>query len=291
MHRLTLLVHERGKAEDRIRRARVSHHGAHRDHGIEPVSELAWEALGHKVAGEPLTPILRVGAELHRADADDPSIQPRVAHIGHTCADQSRHWMFDLDMINPRAVRRVPLKRHPAFHCARLEFFIAADYLEAAIGIFPNWQSETPIALLADHPVVHVVQPIGLALFAKRRHPVDLLVHPHHVVAQGVHADVPLVHHAVQQRRATTPAVRISVHILVTAIHIAFGTQQLLNQIGHIMPIFPGEGAKAVHIVAVFVERRDKGRAVGFAQLVVFWTAAWRVVHNPGAFGLADFVP
>ena len=58
-------------------------------------------------------------------------------------------------------MRRVTNEAVPASDGALLQFFLAADYFEiAAFVAFIDWQSQTPIAFLADEPVVHVLEPI-----------------------------------------------------------------------------------------------------------------------------------
>ena len=96
-------------------------------------------------------------------------------------------------------------------------------------------QRQAPVALLADHPVVHVPEPVELALVAEVGDPADLVDDLHDLVAQaGVdllpaqrlarlvvdrpHADEPLVDEAEDERRAASPAVRVAVDVRLEAV-------------------------------------------------------------------------
>jgi serine protease inhibitor ecotin len=65
----------------------------------------------------------------------------------------------------------------PTLDGARFEFYIVADNLIVPTMIAcPKGQRQAPIAFLADHPIMHVAQPIQLALQAERWDPADFFV-------------------------------------------------------------------------------------------------------------------
>ena len=85
----------------------------------------------------------------------------------------------------------------PALDGALLQLRLAADDLERAARLaVVDRQREAVVALLRDHPVVHVLQPVQLARQAEVRDPADLLRDVGDLVAQLVHADEPLVDQA-----------------------------------------------------------------------------------------------
>ena len=69
-------------AEDRPERRLAAEHGRHREHRVEPVAELAGEALGDEVGREPLRPVLGVLAEVEGRERHDAGVEPRVADVG-----------------------------------------------------------------------------------------------------------------------------------------------------------------------------------------------------------------
>src|SRR6266567_4658915 len=72
-------------------------------------------------------------------------------------------------------MRRVALELLPARDSSLLQFFFATDDLEGtAFRAIVDGQRQAPVAFLGDHPIVHVAQPVQLALKAKGRDPGDL---------------------------------------------------------------------------------------------------------------------
>ena len=67
VHRPPVLAEHEGVAEDRLERLRPLEHRRHREHRVEPVAELAREALGDEVGREPLRPVVGVLAVVERA--------------------------------------------------------------------------------------------------------------------------------------------------------------------------------------------------------------------------------
>ena len=77
---------------------------------------------------------------------------------------------------------------------ALAQLVAAADHVESlTVVAVPDRQRQAPVALLRDHPVAHVAQPVELAIETEIWDPANLARHVHHHVPQLVHADVPLV--------------------------------------------------------------------------------------------------
>ena len=120
MHLLALLVHERGVGEVGAERLGVLKGGAHGQERVEPVAELAGEALRDEVGREPLFPVVLVVSVAQRGEGDYAGIKPGVAHVLDSrdlCRTFSTGY---LHLVDPRAVRRVALEPVPALDGALL---------------------------------------------------------------------------------------------------------------------------------------------------------------------------
>ena len=82
VHLAAVLAEDERVAEERLERGLAAQHGAHRQQRVEPVAELAGEALGHEVGREPAAPVLGVRAVVHRGERHDARVEPRIAHVG-----------------------------------------------------------------------------------------------------------------------------------------------------------------------------------------------------------------
>ena len=71
---------------------------------------------------------------------------------------------FQLDCVDERSVRGMTLEVLPTAMARCLQFVLVADHIVMpAVFAYPDRQRQSPIALLADHPVVHIAQPVHLA--------------------------------------------------------------------------------------------------------------------------------
>ncbi len=229
VHRAPVLAEHEGVAEDRPERLRPLEHGRHRQHRVEPVAELAREALGDEVGREPRPPVVRVLAVVQRRERHDPRVQPRVADILDPLDRCAAARARDPDRVDVGPVRAVALELLPALDGTLPELVAPADHLDRpACRAVVDRQRQPPVALLADHPVVHVAEPVELALVAEIRDPADPIDRLHDLVAEACvdllrrqrlawlvvqrpHRDEPLVDQPEQQGRAASPAVRVAV--------------------------------------------------------------------------------
>src|SRR5262245_57077881 len=102
----------------------------------------------------------------------------------------------------------------PALHSAFAKLLFTADDVDiAALSAFEDWQRQTPVALLGDHPVVHVREPIELAVQAEAWIPLRRPGSVHHRLPEVIHGDVPLVDQSEDEVRAAAPANRITVPV------------------------------------------------------------------------------
>ena len=164
---------------------------------VEPVAELAGERLGDQVRREPLAQYVAVRVPAQRREADDPGVQPRVADVGRCAAparrSERRRSRPRRSTAGAESGPRTSPSRRPRARCSSS---LRADDLPAvAVGALPDRQRQAVVALLADHPVAHVSQPVELALLEA-----DPLRQPGHRarrgadrLAQRVHGDEPLV--------------------------------------------------------------------------------------------------
>ena len=169
VHRPAVLAEERGVAEDRPERRLAAEHRAHREHRVEPVPELAREALGDEVGREPARPVVRVLAVVDRRERDDPGVEPGVADVADPAAPARRSpdrrsgprprtggaACGPRSASQPSTARSRSSSRPP----------MTSTVPQAAAVV--DRQGQAPVALLADHPVVHVQEPVELPLVAE----------------------------------------------------------------------------------------------------------------------------
>ena len=96
---------------------------------------------------------------------------------------------------------------------------LRADHFEfATLVAFEDGKRKTIVALLGDHPVVHVAEPVELARLSKRWDPLDILRNLHKQFTDRLHADEPLVDQPKHKLRTTSPADRIPVGIRLNVV-------------------------------------------------------------------------
>src|SRR4051812_6578984 len=101
-------------------------------------------------------------------------------------------------------------ERLPALDCPVPQLRFTADHLDVATsGALINGKRQTPVALLRNHPIVHVGEPVELPIKAKARVPGDLPSDIHHWLPEVVHGDEPFVNEPEHQVRTAAPADRI----------------------------------------------------------------------------------
>ncbi len=243
MHFTAVFGQQRRIPEQTLERSFIGQHRALCQQAVEPVAELAGEALGNPVGWIPLLPIITVNAVVHRAKADDARVQPRVAHVG-----DARHWFAamvarNFHLINVGAMGGVTVEILPSSDGAFFQFCLTADDAKAAALVtFVDGQRQAVIPLFADHPIVHVSQPIHFAVMPKAGIPVDLVNPIHDLIAQTgrffrfrhlfarfvvqfAHADEPLIHQSIDQLFAATPAVRVAMAVPLFAVVDLFFVQ------------------------------------------------------------------
>src|SRR3954462_441910 len=94
----------------------------------------------------------------------------------------------------------------PALDGALFELdFGADDFVLAAFLALEDGQSEAVVALLRNHPVVHVLEPVELAGEAELRDPARLAGDIHDLKTKLIHGDEPLVDEAKDELGAAAP--------------------------------------------------------------------------------------
>ncbi len=120
VHLLALFVAHEGVGEDVFEGGAIGQCSALGDDRIEPVAELAGEALGNKIGGIPLLPVRLVGAVVQGRESHDAGIEPGIAYIFDARDGRAASLAGDLDAVDPRAMGRVALEVVPAFDSACL---------------------------------------------------------------------------------------------------------------------------------------------------------------------------
>src|SRR5262249_20136966 len=127
-------------------RRTVLQHRGHGQEAIEPVAELAWEGFADPIGRVPGTPGVTVSAVAQRAETDNTGVEPGVSDIGDALHGRATRGAGNLDGVNVRSVRCVPLKRLPSLDRPRRQFVLVPnDLIVAAGGTFPEGESQTPI--------------------------------------------------------------------------------------------------------------------------------------------------
>src|SRR5262249_55415380 len=95
------------------------------------------------------------------------------------------------------------LKRLPALDRARCEFMlITDDFIMATRHALPEGQGEPPVALFADHPIVHIAQPVEFALETKGRNPANL---PSYIQIARRSSSMLMNHSSTRRKTSSTP--------------------------------------------------------------------------------------
>ena len=287
VHLLAVLVAHQAVAEYREEWLAVLQRGAQRQHRVEPVAELAGEALSDEGGGKPLLPVRVVVPIAKRGERDDAGVQPGVAHVGDARDGLAALRTAHLHGVDPRPVGRVVLELLPALCGLLAQLVAAADHLDVAAGAGVDRQGQAVVALLRDHPVGHVAQPVQLARQPELRDPADLPRHRHHRLAQLVHRDEPLVDEAEDQLAVAAPADGVAMAVLLGAIEQPFLPQRLEDRRRYLAGEASLQEAEALDVVAEVVERGDGRQVELFAQGEVVLAAARRDVDDAGALLLA----
>ena len=190
-----------------------------------------------------------------------------------------------------------------------LELLATADDVERPAGAaVVDRQREAVVALLGDHPVAHVQEPVELPLVAERRDPPDPVDALHDLVAEAgvdlgrgqrlarlvvdlAHADVPLVHEPEQQRRAAPPAVRVPVAVRLEVVEERPPLEVVDDRLGDRRRLAPAEPAEVRVVATVLVDRADDRQPEGPPELEVLGAAARGDVDDAGPLLLADVAP
>ncbi|OPZ97572.1 MAG: hypothetical protein BWY71_01558 [Planctomycetes bacterium ADurb.Bin412] len=187
-------------------------------------------------------------------------------------------------------MRRLALEFVPALDGPLFQFVITADDVEPAALALEDRQRQPPEPFLADHPVVHVLQPVQLLILSPLRNPADLLDDLHDLTPPG-HVDIPFIHRSEQKRRPAPPAVRVIVLEFFLFIIDIFLPQVFQHLIGHLRGGLTRQKAVAIYIHAALVDRHEDRQFLFLAQVEVFLAAARGDMHDPGSVAVGDFLP
>ena len=135
----------------------------------------------------------------------------------------------------------------------------------AALRALVDRQRQTPVALLGDHPVVHVARASRARAPARTTGASRIWrVTRHHRLAQLVHGDEPLVDQPEDEIGAAAPADRVAVRVVARRDRAALLLAGLrMIGVGDVVDVLAGQPVEAVDIDAELVDRRDdlRGRS------------------------------
>src|SRR5215208_674781 len=153
-------------------------------------------------------------------------------------------------------MRSMPGEYFPALNRAIPEFRFTADDVNGATnGTLIDGKRQAPIALLGDHPIIHVGQPIELSVKAEAGVPGNLASDIHHRLPEIVHSDEPLVDEAEHQIRVAAPADRVAVPVLLGAIEMPFVLEVFGNGDSDFVHVLAAEQPEAIAVNPELVDR------------------------------------
>ena len=244
----------------------------------------------------------------HRREGHYARVEPGISDIPDSAYRLPTAGAADLDRVHIRPVRAVALELAPALNGARGQLFPAGQDVDSAARAVVDRQGQAPIALLADHPVMHVQEPVQLPLVTESRDPLDVADYIHDLVSQAgvdlgrskfcarrrvdlTHADVPLIDEAEDERRAATPAVGIAVSDRFESIEAVLVLERLDDRVFDVADIAAAERTEPGDDDSTLIERGDRRQAQRLAQREVLSAATGGNVDDAGALFLADLVP
>ncbi len=198
-------------------------------------------------------------------------------------------------------MRRVAVELVPAGDGALPQRVARLDHLPGiAVGAGPDRQRQAVVALLADHPVGHVPEPVELALLQAdaRRQPGGPPGRVAQLGPQRIHGDEPLVDQAEDDLGAAAPADRVRVAVLLAghqqplALEVLGHLPRQVGAIGVIgAGIAAGLPAEALLEAAELVDRIDHRQVELLRQREVLLAAARGDVHDAGPLLVRHLVP
>jgi hypothetical protein len=178
------------------------------------------------------------------------------------------------DLVNERSVGCMAFQGLIALNSPFFQFLVVTDdMIVIAVIADPDGQRQPPIALLGDHPVMHILQPILLAGQTEFRDPADLIHHIHDLVAQAgrffflgqlfagffitlAHADEPFIHQPENQFSLAAPAGGVAVSVGLNVVQHPFPLQIREDRVGNLRDMQASEPIKTLDEVALLRERR-----------------------------------
>ena len=152
---------------------------------------------------------------IERRERDDAGIEPAVTNLLHPLAIRPARWAADHDVVDPRPVQLAELVEAALRELPQLLF--ATDDEEVAVRARIERKRQAPVALAADVPIAHVVEPVLHAAAGGGRQPAHLRRGRDHPGAQLFHRDEPLVIHAEDDLLVAAPAVGVAVCVVGAA--------------------------------------------------------------------------
>ena len=150
-------------------------------------------------------------------------------------------------------MRGVSLELRPTLDGALPQLVLTADDLDVAAGALVDGQGQAVVALLGDHPVFHVLEPVELAPQAELGYPADLPGYVGDAVPQLVHGDEPLVHQAENELAVAAPADGVAVRVVFDTVEYPLAAQVVEDGLGDLTHVPAGEPVVALQEVAALV--------------------------------------
>ena len=175
--------------DDVLIRALVKEQRRNRNERVEPAARLI-DRLGDKVCGEIFLKDLLVLKRIvplrkrHRT-----RVEPAVDDLGHAVHFLTALLARERDCVD---VRTMQFDIGGAVRLKLTQLRNRSDGVLVPAGAFPDIERCTPVAIAADAPILHMLDPVAETTVANRlRNPVDRIVVCNKCVAHRRHADEP----------------------------------------------------------------------------------------------------
>ena len=208
-HLLAVLVLHMSEDDDILVRRLIEDQCGDRQQGVEPSSCLVYR-LGNEVCRELfLKQLLILERIVVLSKRHGSAVEPAVNNFRNTVHLFAALRALDRHGIDVRTVQ-FDVVRTVVGHF--FQFCDASDGVHVSALTFPDIERGSPVTVTADAPVLNILDPIAETSFTDAlRNPVDRVIIRDQVVPYYCHLDEPGLARIVDQRRVTSPAVRIAV--------------------------------------------------------------------------------
>ena len=268
----------------------VNEHGAHKEHRVEPQTDLLLH-LKNVLCGEVLLPVFLVGEVLESRERNDTCIKPYVADLSYSLNCLLTLGTADLYLVYPRAVEMRNSIDLRLVNCKLVKLVLRANYRQLAALAEIERQRQTVESLTGDVPVGHILKPVEHSLTLICRLPTNLVSVRDKSGAKLVNGYCPLLAETEDYLLLTSPANRVAVLILMCVEELISLLELVEYELAAILSVKSGKEGEAVIENAVFVNGDYLGKTDRLAECKVLCTASGSDVNDSASLVVSNLVP